>query len=108
MGSILFECECGSGRFLTSTDNRSYAAHLLADQDYDAFSQILDDAIEKSGPSRSDKEKACMTWRSFSMPMIWQCPSCGSVYIEDAERQRHRFVPSSSEVSKGLFKRRDT
>jgi hypothetical protein len=104
VGSLVFQCDCGFG-FRSSTDNRSYAAHVLPDQSYDEFSGLIDDAIEKSGPTPRDKGEACMAWRRFRMPMAWQCPTCGTLFVEDANGQRHRFIPSSAEVSKRLFVR---
>lgn len=106
MGSIEFTCDCGEGQFLNSTDNRSYVAHLIADQDYDEFSTIVDDAIEKSGPTPHDKDAACMRRREFRMPRAWQCYVCGSLYVEAQDGQRHRYDPASDETSKQLFKRK--
>ena len=106
MGSVEFTCDCGEFGFLNSTDNRSYVAQLIPDQEYDAFSEIIDAAIEKSGPTPHNKDAACMAWRTFPLPRAWQCPRCGALYIETHDRQRHRFLPASDEVSKQLFKRR--
>ena len=106
LGSVEFECDCGKGRFLSSTDNRSYVAHLIADQDYDDFSEAIDSAIERSGPTARDKDAVCMEWRRFRMPRVWQCPNCGSLYVEDTEGNRHTFRPASEQVSKQLFKRK--
>lgn len=106
LGSIEFECDCGEGLFLSSTDNRSYVAHLIADQDYDDFSEAIDSAIERSGPTARDKDAAYMAWRRFHMPRVWQCRNCGSLYVEDKEGNRHTFRPASDEGSKQLFKRK--
>ncbi len=104
MGSLVFQCECGFG-FRSSTDNRSYAAHILPDQSYDEFSGLIDDAVERSGPTPHDKGEACMAWRRFRMRMAWQCPTCGTMFVEDVHGKRHRFIPSSAEVAKRLFAR---
>ena len=107
MGAVEFECECGGGVFPASTDNRSYVAHYIADQDYDEFSTLVDDGIEKSGPSNREKDAACMAWRKFQMPLLWQCRNCGTLFVEDQDRQRHKFVPHGRSVPKALFARRD-
>jgi hypothetical protein len=104
VGCLVFQCDCGFG-FLSSTDNRSYAAHVLPDQSYDKFWSLIDDAIEKSGPTPREKGDACMGSRSFRMPMAWQCPNCGTLFVEDADGTLHRFTPASAEVSKRLFAR---
>ena len=105
MSSIEFECDCGKGVFLNSIDNRSYLAHYIADQKYDEFSGVIDNAIEKFGASTKAKEKACMEWRSIKMQKIWQCPACGTVYIEDQNRKRFKFNPALENTPKQLFKR---
>lgn len=105
MSSVEFTCDCGEIGFLSSTDNRSYVAHFIPDQEYDAFSELVDDAIEKSGTSARQKAAACLSWRTFQMPRIWQCPNCGSLYVQDLIGNRHRFDPASEDVSKQLFKR---
>lgn len=94
MARTEFKCDCGAGVFLAATDNRSYAAYLIPEQDYDALSTIVDDAIEKSGPTPRDKDAACIGWRKFPMPHVWQCPNCGSLYVEARDGQRHRFSPA--------------
>jgi hypothetical protein len=67
---------------------------------------LVDDAVEKSGPTAEDKQRACMAWRHYTMLRVWQCYACGSVYIESSDGSHHRFVPSSKDVPKQLFKRR--
>jgi hypothetical protein len=104
MGSLAFRCDCGFG-FRSSIDNRSYAAHILPDQSHDEFAGLIDDAIEKSGPTARDKGQACMDWRRFRMRMAWQCPHCGSLFIEDSVGELHRFTPASASVPKELFSR---
>lgn len=100
-----FVCECGQGRFITGTDNRSYLARCIPDQDYDAFSEVIDDAIEGSGPTAADKDAACVVWRAFPMLHVWQCYACGCVYIEGPNGEHHRFLPASADVPRHLFQR---
>jgi hypothetical protein len=102
-----FECDCGKGTFINSTDNRAYVAHLIPDEEYDAFSDVVDAAIERSGPTPYEKGAACMAWRKFRMPKAWQCYVCGSFYVEDKYGQRHCFRPDTAGVSKHLFKRKE-
>ncbi|MGL6094416.1 MAG: hypothetical protein ACRC7O_01270 [Fimbriiglobus sp.] len=101
---MAFWCECGF-TFLSSTDNLSYMAHVLPDQSFDEFSGRVDDAIESSGPSPEDKCRACMGWRAFHLPKAWQCRNCGTLYVEAADGQRHRFAPADAAVSRRVFAR---
>ncbi len=95
MGSTEFTCSCGQP-FLNSIDNRSYLARFVADQDYDAFFDLVDAAVEKSGPTPLDKERAVMELRASLFPRhsrIWQCSKCGLVFITDANGNRHAYTP---------------
>ena len=104
MDSTEFTCSCGR-QFLNSTDNRSYVAQILSDQDYDAFFDLIDAAVEKSGPTPLDKERAVMDLRASlfcKQPRIWQCVQCGLVYITDANGNRHAHAPAG-DVPRDLF-----
>ena len=104
MDSTEFTCSCGR-QFLNSTDNRSYVAQILSDQDYDAFFDLIDAAVEKSGPTPLDKERAVMDLRASlfcRQPRIWQCVQCGLVYITDANGNRHAHAPVG-DVPRDLF-----
>lgn len=97
MGSTEFQCSCGFA-FLNSTDNRSYVAHFIADQDLDAFWALIDAAIEQSGPNVADKEQACMNLRSSLLnarQRVWQCGNCCRIYVTDASGKTHGFEPDS-------------
>ena len=95
MGSVEFECSCGF-RFLSASDNRSYQATLLADQDVEVFWELLDRAIEESGESARDREQACMDLRVSlfrTRHEAWQCPACKRVYLMDQAGRPHAFSP---------------
>jgi hypothetical protein len=97
-------CECGF-TIQDGTDNLPHKAHLLPDQEWDAFWIAIDNAIEKSGPSPKEKESACMQLRtrSFGHRLMWQCPQCGRLYIDDAQNNLQCFEPASSSVPKGML-----
>jgi hypothetical protein len=104
VGSVRFRCSCGEFSFLDSTDNRSYVAHLIPDQEWDGFWGAIDDAVEKSGSAARDKADACVALRRSRVRMAWQCPRCGGLYIEDPEGRPQRFVPESPAVSRRLLR----
>ena len=73
-----FTCGCGNV-IRDQTDYLPYAAHLIADQDiYDAT------AISERGESN--------WWPSLTRK-LYQCGSCGRLWIEDHERKLRCFVP---------------
>lgn len=95
MGSVEFECSCGFV-FLSVSDRREYQATLLADQDIDRFWDLLDRAIEESGPTAADKERACMDLRISLFKArheAWYCPNCRQLYLMDPDGNPHAFAP---------------
>jgi hypothetical protein len=97
-------CECGH-TIPDVTDNLPYKAHLIPDKNWDTFWDAIDDAIEKSGPTAADKERACMALRkeSFGHRFVWQCPKCGRLYVDDRTHNLQCFVPATASVPKDLF-----
>ncbi|MEK7953476.1 hypothetical protein [Luteolibacter soli] len=73
-----FACACGN-LIPDQTDYLSYAAHLIADQD-------LYDATAMSERGSSD------WWPSLTRK-LYQCDSCGRLWIEDRGRELRAFVP---------------
>jgi len=113
MGSVEFECSCGV-QFINSTDDRRYVARFVPDQDNDAFWDLIDSAVEESGPTPLDKERAVMDLRASlfnNHPYVWQCHGCGIVYISDADGQLHAYspignVPTNLLAGRGITLRR--
>jgi hypothetical protein len=103
MGSVEFVCACGGFTFLGSTDDRSYAAHFLPEQDWYPFLDAVDEAVELAGPSPRERADACMALRARPVRTAWQCPACGALYLEDHAGVAHRFLPASAEVPRHLF-----
>jgi len=78
MRNLDFTCDCGEGYFMTKTDNLSVHGPFRSPIKNTTRSlAIVDDAIEKSGPTARDKGRACMEWRSYEMLWVWQCYACG-------------------------------
>ena len=100
------ECACGH-RMSDGTDGLSYEAHFVPDEDWERLWLEIDSAIENSGPGAREKEAACMRLRSLRIFRdIWQCPSCGRLYVEDQSHALRSFVAESEEVPKCLLSRR--
>jgi hypothetical protein len=45
-----------------------------------------------------------MALRAWPARQVWQCPACGALYLEDADGERHRFLPESAAVPKDLLR----
>ncbi|NOU71292.1 hypothetical protein GC098_07630 [Paenibacillus sp. LMG 31458] len=77
----------------------------MSDQDWFDFLDEIDSAIEKSGPSEIDKEKALMKIRTLSSNLtkkVYQCNKCGIVFINN--NRLEVFRPSSDSVNKKLLR----
>ncbi|NOU85586.1 hypothetical protein GC102_07310 [Paenibacillus sp. LMG 31460] len=101
-----FMCECGHPIYDT-TDYLSYKAHLISDQDWFDFLEEIDSAIEKSGPSEIDKEKALMKIRSLSSNLtkkVYQCNKCRNMFFYNNPPRLEVFRPSSDSVNKKLLR----
>lgn len=73
-------CSCGHV-IVDSTDYLPTKGHLVADTDYFHFWDAIDDAIEKSGPTAKEKEKAAMQLRQMNVfKTFWECSNCGKLY----------------------------
>lgn len=99
------ECPCGA-LIHDGTDNLPHKAHFITDQDWDAFWDEVDAAIEKSGPSARDKEAAVMRLRGLRVfRMAWQCSTCGRIHVDDASHEAWSFAPDADDTPKRIFGR---
>lgn len=100
-----FRCECGH-RIHDNTDYLSYKGYLISDQDHFDLMDEIDDAIEKSGPSATDKEEAAMRIRSLTNTLfktIYQCSNCGNLFIDnDHDRTLEKFR-GANQVNKNIL-----
>ncbi|BBI34018.1 hypothetical protein [Cohnella abietis] len=100
-----FMCECGHPIY-DSTDYLPYKAHLISDQDWFDFLDEIDHAIEKSGPTAKDKEKALMNIRSLSTnlsKMVYQCSECGNMFFDNNSPRLEVFRAASDSPNKTLL-----
>lgn len=86
---------CTCGNVLTdSTDGIPYKGYFMADQDWFAFLDRVDSAIESNHRNR---EKVIYELRAYIVHVlgrnIYQCPECGRLYMDDVKHQLHEFVP---------------
>lgn len=88
-----FRCMCGY-RIHDTTDNLSYKASILADQDDEDFS----DEIERYVSDETLDPNACMhhimhIWSEYLWRKIYQCDQCGRIIIEDRSGRLYFFAP---------------
>lgn len=102
-----FTCTCNAE--VIDADNQPNKAHVLPDQDLYGFLEAIDRAIEQSGPSAEDKERACMEIRTLfsrlSFP-VWQCEQCGCVSFDTGSVHLEPFLPKSGHASSRILRSR--
>ncbi|WP_039793286.1 hypothetical protein [Paenibacillus elgii] len=99
-----FRCECGQ-RIHDTTDYLSYKGYLMSDQDQFDLLDEIDDAIEKSGPSSTDKEEAAMRIRSLISTLfktVYQCSNYGNFFIDNNHPSLEMFR-GANQVNKNLL-----
>lgn len=103
---VKIKCHCG-GVIVDQTDYLPHKAHLIPDQEWFDLLEVIDDAIERSGPDAKAKEAACMAVHSVIHRMArlaWQCRECGRLYIDDLGHELREFLPGSADVPRELFR----
>jgi len=111
-------CECGHTIY-DSTDNISYKAYFVADQDYYDLCDAIDEQIEKLAAgiedstarelnTASEAQKAMRNARiaisKYARRVIYQCSACGRLFVDDAQFQCQVFTPKDDSIPKNLMR----
>ena len=86
-----FGCKCGY-RFHDSSDNLSYKAYIISDEDWDEFAGLLENA-EKPHTEELDSFGKIF---DLTNRCIYQCPACGRLFLEDASGRLTMFTPGDT------------
>ena len=88
-----FKCDCGNVIHDTS-DNLSYKGYIIADQDVDEFWSMIEEA-EKPHVKKLD-----IFWKldALMKSAIYQCPSCGRLFIDDPD-DKSRFMVFAPDIN---------
>lgn len=101
------QCHCGA-TISDGTDSLPQKGHLIADQDWFAVLDVIDDRVIAPVASGAvSKEAAFMLFReivSKASRVMYQCSGCGRLYVDDAEGRLHCYVPSAPGTSKGILR----
>ncbi len=110
------KCACGNIIY-DQTDMISYKASFVADQDFIDLSDALDQHIQSLAATLTgtptDKASSVVeqtmhdvqeTLRSFTSRKIYQCTTCGRLYVDDARFDSQVFVPNDSSVPRNLLR----
>jgi len=99
-------CPCGAA-ILDITDNLSYKAHLVADQDRGEYWNAIEAAVLQPGETEEERRSTFARVRRLIGEVYrpaWVCRNCGRLFIDDARDRLQQFVPASEESSRDLFR----
>src|SRR5271168_4010506 len=95
-------CHCGE-LIRDQTDDLPWKGHLIPDQEWFATHDAIDDAvIDPLAVGRIEKDQAYHLAREIiirSSRLMYQCPRCGRLYIDDFEGNSQCYVPASEDTS---------
>jgi len=97
-------CRCGY-IFHDNTDFLSFKAHFRADQDTDDFFCQVEDILKNQKLSAEDKahEILCVADFHYTNRILYQCPECGRLFVEDNDGHYHCFMPEPEETNHRLL-----
>ena len=102
-------CPCGA-TIRDQTDNLPHKAHLIPDQEwfptFDAIDGVIDDVIAK----RTNADAAYIAIRRIlgnAKQFVYQCRTCGRLFVYDRQHQFYPFVPVSDDVPREILRSRD-
>lgn len=95
------QCKCNY-KIHDTTDNLPYKGHIISDQDWFDFLDLVSEAIESD---KEDREKLVheVYKASHINKLIYQCPRCGQLYIEDGCSGEFCSFSPDSKVNKRLL-----
>ena len=100
-------CYCGE-MIVDSTDNLPQKGRLIPDQDWlEMFDALEVQVVERLAAGTLSFEAACMQMRELICSPVrgmWQCASCGRIYIDDREGQLQCFLPEKDETDKRVLR----
>ncbi|HEX2204787.1 MAG TPA: hypothetical protein VHG91_15875 [Longimicrobium sp.] len=100
------QCPCGH-EVSDGGDALPNKAHFIADQEWDAFWDAVDAAVERSGPSPRAREAAVMRLRGLGLfRQAWQRSQCGRLLLDDTPTTVRVFTPEPGEESARVLGRR--
>ena len=102
-------CHCGQTIF-DITDALPEKAHLISDQDWlHVFDRLDAEVVDRLADKTLERDAAYMKTRAVigeAARMMWQCRSCGRLYIDDRSGKLHCYLPANDETDKEILRSR--
>jgi hypothetical protein len=99
-------CDCGE-IFADETDNLSYKAHVIPDQDWVQVFNAIDHVIQEAAAGNLSIEAAQTQMRCVLASPVrtaYQCRVCGRLMVEDTRQQFHSFLAATEETPKQILR----
>lgn len=98
-------CNCGH-IIIDNTDYLRHKGYVISDTQWFDFWDAIDHAIEKTGNSPKEKERACMQLRKKNVfKPFWECTNCGKLYVDDKAGNLRAYSPENKTYNKVLDKK---
>jgi hypothetical protein len=89
------KCKCGS-IIVDQTDCLKSKGYIISDTQWFEFWDAIDEAIEKSGPSKIDKERAStQLGQQQIFKTVWECSDCGKLFVDSKNGKLISYSPDS-------------
>lgn len=101
------DCTCGA-LIVDETDHLPNKAHVIPDQEWFAALDALDNVlIEQLAGHRITKAEASLLVRQILVQhsrLVYECFSCGRLYIDDQQNKLHAYLPVQSAVAPHILR----
>jgi hypothetical protein len=102
-------CSCGAS-IVDQTDYLPHKGHLIPDQEwfaaFDAIDDNIIDALASGRLAQSDAYRLAREIIRRASRLMYQCRSCGRLFIDDTQRNLQSYVPATQETSHEILRSR--
>jgi len=100
-------CHCGA-TIVDQTDNLPNKGHLIPDQNWFATQDAIDDeVIAPLAGGQLSQDAAYRLSREIlgrSTRQLWQCSTCGRLYVDGPGGELHCFVPADDQTDRQILR----
>ena len=97
-------CNCDH-IIVDQTDYLKFKGYIISDVQWFDFWDAIDEAIEKPGSTKEEKEKSCMELRNLDLfKTSWECTNCGTLFINGNDNKLKVYSPESKSYNGVLNK----
>ena len=98
--TLKVQCTCGQ-TLVDGAGGSPLKGRVLPDVLLDEVLEEIDRIVEGTGTADRDRSSACMEIRTLLLgacKQVWQCPACGSLFIDNSPTESLQFRPLGSEA----------